>query len=78
MLSLVWTNRWEAASLTGSSANALKNGNYSDGYKYQSWESNGVNSFSAMTTNLEKYGNPYIESLIARDGYYELAGNQYK
>lgn len=78
LLSLVWTNRWEAASLTGSSANALKNGNYSDGYKYQSWESNGVNSFSAMTTNLEKYGNPYIESLIARDGYYELAGNQYK
>lgn len=78
LLSLVWTNHWEAASLTGSSANALKNGNYSDGYKYQSWESNGVNSFSAMTTNLEKYGNPYIESLIARDGYYELAGNQYK
>lgn len=78
LLSLVWTNRWEAASLTGSSANALKNGNYSDGYKYQSWESNGVNSFSVMTTNLEKYGNPYIESLIARDGYYELAGNQYK
>lgn len=78
LLSLVWTNRWEAASLTGSSANALKNGNYRDGYKYQSWESNGVNSFSAMTTNLEKYGNPYIESLIARDGYYELAGNQYK
>lgn len=78
LLSLVWTNRWEAASLTGSSANALKNGNYSDGYKYQSWESNGVNSFSAMTTTLEKYGNPYIESLIARDGYYELAGNQYK
>lgn len=58
LLSLVWTNRWEAASLTGSSANALKNGNYSDGYKYQSWESNGVNSFSAMTTNLENMVTP--------------------
>lgn len=79
LLSLVWTgSNWEAAGLSGASANALKNGNFNDGYGYYSWESKVENGFSPLTGSIEKYGNPYIESLIARDGYYELAGNQYK
>lgn len=78
-LSLYWNgSSWEAATVSGASTNALKNGNHMSGYVYESLESNGNNPFGPSTANLESYGNPFIKAMVALDGYYDLNGTLLK
>lgn len=78
-LSLYWNgSSWEAATVSGASTNALKNGNHMSGYVYESLESNGNNPFGPSTVNLESYGNPFIKAMVALDGYYDLNGTLLK
>lgn len=78
-LSLYWNgSSWEAATVSGASTNALKNGNHMSGYVYESLGSNGNNPFGPSTANLESYGNPFIKAMVALDGYYDLNGTLLK